>query len=102
MLSLVTLCLRFDEKIEEYSLRVRNLRIDVTEPSQGYFASYLAGLSYKRRAAEAAMKARELEDRGMRGQMTEAQEAYLHAIEYLKMAKLQYANDPSRRELVQK
>ena len=99
MLSLVTLCLRFDEKIEEYNLRVR---IDVTAPSQGYFASYLAGLSYKRCAAEAAMKARELEDRGMRGQMTEAQEAYLHAIEYLKMAKLQYANDPSRRELVQK
>ena len=87
MLSTVTLCLRFDEKIQEYSLRVQQL----AAPPHGFVANQ----DYLSKAAEAAMKARELEDRG---QMRKAQEAYLIAIEYLKMAKIQYAND---RELVQ-
>jgi hypothetical protein len=101
VLSTVTLCLRFDEKIQKYRLRVHqlenaikiygNLSQQLAVPPHGFVASQ----DYLTKAAEAAMKARELEDRG---KMRKAQEAYLIAIEYLKMAKIQYAND---RELVQ-
>ena len=87
MLSTVTLCLRFDEKIQEYSLRVQQLATDVTTaPPHGFVASQ----DYLTNAAEAAMKARELEDRG---QLAKAQEAYLIAIEYLKMAKRPFVSD---------
>ncbi len=50
------------------------------------------------KASGAAMMASELDDQG---QLANAQEAYLIAIKYLNMAKMQYANDPSCRELVQ-
>jgi hypothetical protein len=94
VLSLVTLCLRFDEKIEEYRLRVQQL----ATPPHGFVASQ----DYLTKAAEAAMKARELEDRGP---MAKAKEAYLIAIEYLKMAKRPFVNDDpsviSCRKLVQ-
>jgi len=53
---------------------------------------------YPTRAAEAARKASELDDQG---QMAKAKEAYLIAIEFLKMAKLQYGNDPSCKGLRQ-
>jgi hypothetical protein len=91
VLSPVTLCLRIDEKIEEHRLRVQQL---ATAPPHGFVASQ----DYLTKAAEAAMAARELEDRG---QMAKAKEAYLIAIGYVQVAQWQYANDPSRRELVQ-
>ncbi len=92
MLSPVTLRLRFDAKIQEYRLRVQQLE---TAPPHGIFASQ----DYLTKAAQAAMAARELEDRG---QMAKVKEAYLIAIEYLKLAKSPFINDdPSCVELVQ-
>jgi hypothetical protein len=51
------------------------------------------------KASRAAMIASEADDLG---QLANAQEAYLIAIKYLNMAKMQYANDPSCWELVQR
>jgi hypothetical protein len=82
VLSTVTLCLRFDEKIQEYRLRVQQL----AAPPHGFVASQ----DYLTKAAEAAMKARELEDRG---QLAKAKEAHLIAIEFLKMAKRPFVSD---------
>jgi hypothetical protein len=51
--------------------------------------------SFATKAAEAAMIASELDDQG---QLANALAVYLIAIEFLKMAKMQYAND---KELLQ-
>ena len=75
MLSPVTLCLRFDKVMEEFD--------------------YLA------KAAERVYTASIFSWLDDPGRMAMAKESYLHAIEYLKMAKIQYANEPSRMELVQ-
>ncbi len=119
MLSPVTLRLRFDAKIQEYFLRVypeirlrpllwddlefrlqilndqqlANLEFRLQQLKTALPHGLVASQDYLTKAAQAAMAARELEDRG---QMAKVKEAYLIAIEYL-----QQAWDPSRVELMQ-
>jgi hypothetical protein len=75
VLSPVTLCLRVDKVMKEFDSLAK--------------------------AAEHVHTASIFSSLDNPGRMAMAKESYLHAIEYLKMAKRQYANDPSRMELVQ-
>jgi hypothetical protein len=53
---------------------------------------------YPTKAAEAARKAADYDDKG---NMAKAKEAYLIAIEYLNMAKRQYGKDANCKDLIQ-